>query len=114
MDELARSPDLQPSAERRHHPRERLSLSIRVSGADRSGRRFTERSQLIDISPGGCAFELSKPIEPGAHVHLIFETLDLFCQEVGEVDGALARVVWAESNPFEETWRVGAELVRRP
>jgi len=54
--------------ERRHQTREEVKYPIEVSGFNRRGRYFTERTLTLDVSDGGCKFGLSNELEKGSVV----------------------------------------------
>ena len=56
------------SEDRRAGKRLRLNFSIEMTGFDRTGRLFTERTKTDDISEIGCRFDLLTPVERGAVV----------------------------------------------
>jgi hypothetical protein len=58
----------EPERERRHQPRVDLKYPIEVSGFNRRGRYFTERSLTLDVSDGGCKFRLANEVEKGSVV----------------------------------------------
>ncbi len=61
---------LEASQDRRRERRIPLSFPIEVSGFDRSGKYFAERTMTLDISESGCCFRLSTQVERGAMVAL--------------------------------------------
>lgn len=54
--------------ERRHQTRLEVKYPIEVSGFNRRGRYFTERTLTLDVSDGGCKFRLSNELEKGSVV----------------------------------------------
>jgi hypothetical protein len=54
---------------RRIRERIRLALPVRVQGHD-SDQPWTEMTRLIDVTPFGAGFPLSRPTEPGRLLHL--------------------------------------------
>ena len=53
------------TVDRRSGKRLRLNFSIEITGFDRTGRLFTERTRTQDISEIGCRFDLHTLVEPG-------------------------------------------------
>jgi hypothetical protein len=53
------------SEDRRSGKRIRLNFSIEITGFDRAGRLFVERTRTQDISEIGCRFDLLTPVERG-------------------------------------------------
>ena len=54
--------------ERRHQARVEVKYPIEVSGFNRRGRYFTERTLTLDVSDGGCKFRLGNELEKGSVV----------------------------------------------
>jgi PilZ domain len=57
---------VEASRDRRRETRIPLVFPIEVSGFDRRGRFFTERSKTSDVSANGCRFRISTEIARGA------------------------------------------------
>jgi hypothetical protein len=55
---------------RRIRERLELSLPVRVYGRDSEDHDWAEKSRLIDVTPFGARFTLSRPTEPGRLLHL--------------------------------------------
>jgi hypothetical protein len=55
---------------RRLRERIRLALLARVRGRDSPERQWIEMTRLVDVSPFGARFRLSRPTEPGRLLHL--------------------------------------------
>ena len=51
--------------DRRRGKRVPLTYSIEVSGFDRGGRLFTERTSTWDVSEDGCCFRVKTPLQRG-------------------------------------------------
>ncbi|HKP36731.1 MAG TPA: PilZ domain-containing protein [Pyrinomonadaceae bacterium] len=49
----------------------RLALPVRVSGRDGPDREWTEMTRLVDVSPFGARFRISRPTEPGRLLFLV-------------------------------------------
>jgi len=56
------------SRDRRREKRIPLVFPIEVSGFDRNGRFFSERTITADVSEGGCRFQLKTEVERGSVV----------------------------------------------
>ena len=54
------------SRDRRREKRIPLVFPIEVSGFDRNGRFFSERTVTADVSENGCRFQLKTQVERGA------------------------------------------------
>jgi hypothetical protein len=57
-------------AERRSERRLRVRLPVGVSGTDRNGAGFDEKTFSEDVCRGGMAFVISRALEPGADVEI--------------------------------------------
>ncbi len=55
---------------RRLRERLKLNLPARVHSREPEGREWTEVTRLIDVTPFGAGFTLSRPAEPGRLLHL--------------------------------------------
>ena len=55
---------------RRMRERIRLALPVRVQGHECSDQAWVEMTRLIDVTPFGARFRLSRPTEPGRLLHL--------------------------------------------
>jgi len=55
---------------RRIRERVRLTIPVRVRGRDSLDYEWTEISRLIDVTPYGARFGLSRPTEPGRLLHV--------------------------------------------
>ncbi|HKQ99514.1 MAG TPA: PilZ domain-containing protein [Pyrinomonadaceae bacterium] len=55
---------------RRRRERLELSLPVRVYGRESEDHEWVEKSRLIDVTPFGARFSLSRPAEPGRLLHL--------------------------------------------
>ena len=60
------------NAEKSRRLRERLKLNLpaRVHSREPEGRDWTEVTRLVDVTPFGAGFTLSRPAEPGRLLHL--------------------------------------------
>ncbi len=67
MNEMSAS--LSP-AERRSERRLRVRLPVDVSGTDRNGAGFDEKTFSEDLCRGGMAFVISRALEPGTDVEI--------------------------------------------
>ncbi len=85
-----------------------LQLSIEVSGFDRCGRFFTERSETCDISDGGCKFYLRTELEPEAVVAL--RVIERFGQHGNDAAPVLFQVANMERG--SSGWTMGALKLR--
>ncbi|HXJ17617.1 MAG TPA: hypothetical protein VNM68_10540 [Candidatus Polarisedimenticolia bacterium] len=95
-------------AERRREPRLPLTLSIGVTGFDRDGRFFTERTSTFDVSNLGCRFPLHAEMgkDSVVAIRVIRRASGL------EVDSppVLFRLAWVEE--AEHGWTLGAEQLQ--
>lgn len=55
---------------RRMHERQALSLPVRVECRESQDYEWDEMSQLLDVTPFGARFTISRPTEPGRLLHL--------------------------------------------
>jgi hypothetical protein len=94
--------------ERRREPRVPLTLSIGVSGFDRTGRFFTERTSTLDVSNLGCRFpllaEMGKDSVVAIRVIRRGEGLETDSPPV------LFRLAWVQQT--EHGWTLGAEQLQ--
>ena len=56
--------------ERRRKERMRLSLPVRVHCREGAGAEWTEQTRLIDLTPFGAGFTLTRPVDTGRLLHL--------------------------------------------
>lgn len=56
--------------ERRRKERLRLSLPVRVHCREGAGAEWTEQTRLIDLTPFGAGFTLTRPVDTGRLLHL--------------------------------------------
>ncbi len=70
------------SADRRRH--RRVAWSVRVRGLTTDGEEFT--AQTIDVCAGGLRINLARPLAKG-------DPLVLYIDEIGRVEGVVARVL---------------------
>jgi hypothetical protein len=56
------------SRDRRREKRIPLAFPVEVSGFDKRGRFFSERTVTVDVSESGCRFQLKTEVERGAVV----------------------------------------------
>ena len=56
--------------ERRRRERMRLALPVRVRCRESAQEEWTEQSRLIDLTPFGAAFTLTRPVDTGRLLHL--------------------------------------------
>lgn len=56
--------------ERRVKDRLRLSLPVRVLCRESPQEEWTEQTRLVDLTPFGTSFNLSRPVEPGRLLHM--------------------------------------------
>src|ERR1041384_7398917 len=55
---------------RRKRERLELSLPVRIYGRESEDHEWVEQTRLLDVTPFGVRFSLSKPTEPGRLLHL--------------------------------------------
>ncbi len=91
------------SVDRRSGRRLRLKFSIEVTGLDRAGRLFIERTTTQDISEVGCRFDLYTPVECGNVVAI--KLLPPRKVTLPEQKPLLFEIVWAVSRT--RGWTVG-------
>ncbi|HVG28611.1 MAG TPA: PilZ domain-containing protein [Pyrinomonadaceae bacterium] len=58
------------SKNRRVKERLRLALPVRVACREGAGEEWTEQTRLVDLTPFGASFNLTRPVEPGRLLHL--------------------------------------------
>ncbi|HJZ66737.1 MAG TPA: PilZ domain-containing protein [Blastocatellia bacterium] len=63
--ETAYDPKRRLRAERRKEPRYTISLPVEVSGFDSRRRKWVESTETINISSGGAALRLARPVMIG-------------------------------------------------
>ena len=89
---------------RRSEPRVALTFPIEVSGFERSGRYFIERTSCCDVGEASCAFFLQAEIASDAVLAIrsfhwqnssVMESIPVLFQVVRMEDGAEGRVVAA-------------------
>lgn len=56
--------------ERRRKERMRLALPVRVNCREAAGAEWTELTRLIDLTPFGAGFTLTRPVDTGRLLHL--------------------------------------------
>jgi PilZ domain len=89
---------------RRREVRKLIALRIEVCGFDRSGQFFTEPTETLDVSEGGCKFRLPRAVEKDVIV-----AIRLFGQN-GESRADLPPVLFQIAYVRQETgqWTMGA------
>jgi hypothetical protein len=94
--------------ERRREPRKPLALPIGVSGFDRNGRFFTERTATLDVSSLGCRFPLRAELGKDSVVAIrLLRTGDSLESDSPPV---LFRLAWVTQT--EQGWTLGAEQLQ--
>ncbi len=63
--------------ERRQQRRITVGLPVLVRGADGTGRRFEETSEILDVSRTGASFSMRREIAVGADLELMIPKLGL-------------------------------------
>jgi hypothetical protein len=58
------------SKDRRIKERLRLALPVRVACRESAQEEWTEQTRLVDLTPFGASFNLTRPVEPGRLLHL--------------------------------------------
>jgi len=108
--------------ERRRSKRIPMSFHIEVSGIDCSGQLFRDRVFTLDVSDGGCQFELAREIEAKTPISiqvldrdgapafeskpLLFEVVRVEISKVGRIVGAIqlqAANIWHMTFPLNRT-----------
>ncbi len=90
--------------DRRKGKRVTLTFPIEVSGFDRTGRLFSERTVTLDISEAGCRFHLKTQIERGDVVAVkLLSRRDLSLPPARPL---LFQVIWIDRE--EDGWVAGA------
>lgn len=112
------TPEERPQ-DRRRSKRIPLSFRIEVSGIDSNGQLFRDRVVTLDVSDGGCQFELPREIEVKTPISiqvidrngapafgsrpLLFEVVRVEPGEVGRIIGAMqlqAANIWHMTFPL--------------
>jgi hypothetical protein len=92
------------AANRRSEPRAALTFPIEVSGFERSGRYFIERTSCCDVGEASCAFSLQTEVGSDAVLAIrsfhwqnssVMESMPVLFQVVRMEDGPEGRVVAA-------------------
>ncbi len=95
--------------DRRQGKRVPLSFPIEVTGLDRAGRLFVERSITRDVSEWGCQIQLSTKLERGDIVAV--RLLTRLCPHPDGNRPVLFEVVWFEHADGE--WKAGLKKLQR-
>lgn len=95
-------------SERRREPRVPLSLPIGVSGFDRDGRFFTERTSTFDVSKLGCRFPLHA--EMGKDSVVAIRVVHRGNGMDADSPPVLFRLAWVRQS--EHGWTLGAEQLQ--
>jgi len=92
--------------DRRRGKRLLLTYPIEISGFDRQGRSFVERTRTLDISESGCRIVTNAPLAPGdvISIRLLVPGGDDVSQET---TACPFEVVWVEH--FDSGWTAGAQ-----
>jgi len=100
--EIATSP-----YERRRRKRLFLSFPVEISGVDKHGRKFMERTKTEDISDAGCRMHIKSPLRSGDFVDIQLVPPPA----VRSADGNSMRfqIVWVQ--PENGGWAIGAKKV---
>jgi hypothetical protein len=96
------------SRDRRSGKRLQLSFVIEITGFDRTGRLFTERTKTVDISEFGCRFDLHTPVKTGNVVAL--RLLPPSKESLPKGKPSLFEVMWSVSQ--RGGWTVGTRKVQ--
>jgi hypothetical protein len=96
-------------SERRRDPRVPLSLPIGVSGFDRDGRFFTERTSTFDVSKLGCKFLLH--VEMGKDSVVAIRVIHRGNGLEADSPPVLFRLAWVRQT--EHGWTLGAEQLQQ-
>lgn len=106
----------QASQDRRKGKRLSLNFPVEVSGFDRTGRMFCERTTTLDISEAGCRFQLQTPLEredvvaikllsPRSNRHAAKPTLFRIIWVAREAEGwAVGALKLQQDNPWHVTF----------
>ena len=95
--------------ERRRRKRLFLSFPIEISGIDRDGRQFLERTKTEDISESGCRLQTKIPLETGTIV-----TIKLIAPPAVRSPEEIPvkfEIVWVA--PENEGWTLGVRKVHQ-
>jgi len=95
---------LETLQDRRSGKRVQLVFPIEVSGFDRTGRLFSEKTKTLDISETGCRFLLKTPLVGGDVIAIRSITKTDSSPAVRKA--VLFQVMWASRE--ENAWAVGA------
>jgi len=96
------------SVDRRSGKRIRLNFSIEITGFDRTGRLFTERTRTQDISEIGCRFDLLTPVERGNVIAI--KLLPPGEAALPEEKPLLFEIIWTVTRAIG--WTVGARKLQ--
>ena len=101
--------------DRRREPRLSISFPIEVSGFDRNGKFFSERTTTDDISDHGCRFQLQAELDPTTVVAVkvlrpdgpLSEPTKLILYQIARVQkGADGSMIGAAKLQSENIWCV--------
>ena len=93
--------------ERRRRKRLFLSFPIEISGIDKHGRKFVERTKTEDISEAGCRMNVKSPLRSGDFVDIKLVPPPAVRAEDG--NSMRFQIVWVQ--PVDEGWTIGVQKV---
>ena len=98
---------------RRLRERIKLALPVRVHGRESADYEWQEMSRLIDVTPFGAAFSLTRPTEPGRLLHLTLPLpRQLRCFDHVEDQYRVWALVRRVTVPPRPLWQRGEEQTR--
>ena len=98
----------EPQLDRRRAKRLNLSFSVEISGVDRSGCAFVERTKTEDVSEMGCRLFTTIPFKRGDHLDI--RLVPPNGEKLPEENAQPFEIMWA--TPTKSGWSVGARNVR--
>ena len=92
--------------DRRRGKRLLLTYPIEISGTDRQGRTFAERTRTLDISESGCRIVTNAPLAPGDVISIRLLVPD-GVDDPQEKTVCPFEVIWVEH--FDSGWTAGTQ-----
>jgi hypothetical protein len=93
--------------DRRADPRLLLHTRVEISGVDKAGLQFSERSKLEDVGDGGCSFSLRNAVSAGAILGV--QPLGQDGEKFPDEYSRLFMVIWVKWRG--DRWRVGTRCL---
>lgn len=94
--------------DRRHQPRVTVKYPIEVCGFSTQGHYFTERTFTLDVSDGGCKFNLHNEVEKGSV--LAIRVITRRHGQESDTRPVLFQVNWFQAQPNK--WTLGVSKLQ--